>query len=364
MKPIVVLNLVGDPYSRGRQFGSSRGMHIRLFLRDWLQWLGRLGVPDPQEYALGMLQATRFRQCILEHAGELLKEVNGIADGADVSRDLLLAAQLMDEEWAYRPEGLRHAEGMQKCSSVALRTRVGRTWIGQNMDLGGYTDGHQLALRISSSAYEREMLIFTIGGMIALMGVNGKGMGVCVNSLPQLPSARDGLPVAFVIRKLLQEDTVATAARLLATLPHSTGQHYLLADSAELRSFEVSSASVTEYSPADPMCILHTNHPLVGATVNTVAARYQANSLARLRSLQMRLTAEDPTLGKIKAALSSHDDVEFPICRPSPADHPQESPSATFTTGSMISELGNGKALESWMSAGPPCSRGYTRIVR
>jgi len=151
-----------------------------------------------------MLRHTDFLTAIRKHAPDLLEEVRGIAVGAIQPVELLLASQFMDEEWAYRRR-LQAAETPEKCSSVAV-TRSGLTWIGQNMDLGDYTDGHQVLTRIAPSGVEAGALIFTIGGMIGLMGVNSRGVGVCVNFLPQLANSPQGLPVAFVIRRLLQEE--------------------------------------------------------------------------------------------------------------------------------------------------------------
>ena len=56
--------------------------------------------------------------------------------------DLIFAAlQLLDEEWAYRGRRQAASVPLEKCSSPAVVTDSGPTWIGQNMDLGGYTDG-------------------------------------------------------------------------------------------------------------------------------------------------------------------------------------------------------------------------------
>jgi hypothetical protein len=186
------------------------------------------------------------------------------------------------------------------------------------------------------------------------MGVNAAGVGVCVNSLPQLPSAPEGLPVAFMIRRLLQARSAGEAFDLVQSLPHATNQHYLIAGPGEARSFEASAAGVTEYLPPDPSRVLHTNHPLTDAPAAPEPPAARENSAARLASLQARLGAGDPGLAEIQAALSSCDDVRHPVCRAGGA--------VGFTTGSMIAALAPA-GVDAWFSAGPPDAAGYHRFA-
>jgi predicted choloylglycine hydrolase len=291
---------------------------------------------------------------------DLLEEVRGIAAGANLPLEMALATQFMDEEWAYRRLVLSRTRVIEKCSSVAMVAPGGPIWIGQNMDLGGYTDGHQVLLRARGSSSEPGALIFTIGSMIGLLGVNDRGIGVCVNSLPQLPSARAGVPVAFVIRKLLQAITLQEAVHTVQMLPHATGQHYLIADSSRIKSYEASPEGVREFRPADPSRVLHTNHPFTDLKSAPMSARYEANTIARLNSLTTRLGHGPGGLEAIQGALSSFDDPDNPICRLRGAARGANA-STGFTTGSMISALRK-NAVESWVSAGPPSMGGYRQV--
>jgi isopenicillin-N N-acyltransferase-like protein len=361
---IEIIDVAGDAHSRGQTFGQTRRKQIQSCMVDWLNSLRIAGLDDPESYIAQMLRDTSFLSTIREHTPALLDEVRGIAFGANLPPELMLAAQFMDEEWAYRAKFLRDAHTHEKCSSVAINSGSGVTWIGQNMDLGGFTDGHQILLRIAPCAPEPDALIFTIGGMIGLLGVNARGVGICVNSLPQLPAARTGLPVAFVIRRLLEAESAAEAVRLVLKLPHATGQHYLIADPVSIRSFEASPERVVEYHSPDPSRLLHTNHPLAEQK-GEPSSRDETNTVARLRSLTDRLMTAEPGLDKIKAALSSSDDPDHSVCRVASANSSVSSLTGmiSFTTGSMISELKQGsRAVDSWISAGPPSLRGYTHI--
>ena len=359
---VEVIDMLGTAHARGKAFGAARRREIQACNSDWLNSLRTAGIGEPESYIAGMLRNTDFLTAIRQHTPDLLEEVVGIALGAEQPTEMQLAFQFMDEEWAYRQRSQNVNENRQKCSSVGILSRPGLAWIGQNMDLGGYTDGHQIVLRVAPDNASLGALIFSMGGMIALMGVNSLGVGVCVNSLPQLPVSGEGLPVAFVIRRLLQSKSATDAARVVSAIPHATGQHYLIADPTNVRSFEASPAGVAEYHSPNVSRVVHTNHPLSAQTASTGD---QANSETRLRSLTDRLLKGDPDLEAIKAALSSTDDPNHPVCK-APSGRDRVSPVTGmigFTTGSMISVLQqDSRSVDSWICAGPPNWRGYSHV--
>ena len=363
MRALDLIDLAGDPYARGRELGAARSRRIQAYLADWMASLATAGVNDPKSYLEGMLRVTGFASSVRDHTPDLLEEVRGMAEGAGQPYEWLLAAQCLDEEWAYRASPSVSREGLQKCSSVALRGPDDTVLIGQNMDLGGYTDGHQILYRLASRESEPGALIFSVSGMIALFGVNTRRIGVCVNSLPQLPAARHGLPVAFMVRKLLQANTLRDAVETLRTVPHATGQHYLIADPHEIRSFEASPAGVVEIHSADPGGALHTNHPL--AEPRADSPDDWLNSKARLRCLRARLNIGNVDLQAIEAALSSQDDPDYPVSRTAPSSNEPQSAAAitAFTTGSMICRLDwKSDGIDAWVSPGPPSIYGYTHV--
>lgn len=335
-----------DPVAHGAALGG----RIRAHLDTWLGVLAAEGVADPVAHLRRMLGATGFRSALEELTPDLAEEVRAVAAGARTDPDLLLALQLIDEEPAYRAR----AAPLAKCTSLGLVLAGGPTWIGQNMDLGVHTRGHQVLLRVAPRGDAPAALVFTVAGVVALMGVNAAGVGVCVNAVPQLPAAREGLPVAFVIRRLLQARTLDEAVRLVHDLPHATSQHYLLAAPGRVRSLEARPDGVAEHRPADPARVLHTNHPLGPVTGRPALPAAHRDSVARLTALGTRVGSGTPSLADLQDALRSSDDPAHPICRVRGAG-PQD-----YTTGSMLSALRPGAPVESWVSPGPPSEVPYT----
>jgi isopenicillin-N N-acyltransferase like protein len=364
MTPIDVFTLEGSPYARGLELGIARRMRIQSCIADWLGGLSAVGIGNPKQYLAQMLDDTDFDRSCRELAPDLMEEVRGLADGAEQPFSLVFAAQLMDEEWAYRSKTLRNADRLEKCSSAAIRMPDGSIAVGQNMDLPNYTTGHQILLRVSPVNDNPAVTVYSISSMMALMGVNACQIAVCVNSLRQLPGNRQGVPVAFMIRMLLQATTLEDATRIVQETPHASGQNYLIADSANFRSFEASAEGVVEYKPSDPTGIFHTNHSL--AVPNSDSSVRCVDSTERLNALRKRLKTTRPDLESVKAALASEDDLEHPICRTGKLQNktPPSTGVFTITVGSMISVLRRqAKDIEMWISPGPPSIHGYSRLV-
>ena len=350
----LILEVSGAGLDRGRVLGAACKAEIALHLeRLYASW-ARAGVEHPENYGREFLAQTTYAETVRRDAPELMDEVAGLASGAAIGFESAFLLQLMDEEWAHRQHRF-NTDSREKCSSVAIRDEAaGVTYIGQNMDLGGYTDGLQTFIRHRPANDGPTQLVFSTAGVLALMGVNDAGVAVCVNALPQLPSRGAGMPVAFVIRLLLGADSAAEAAEILKSIMHATNQHYLIADASSMFSFEVSAREVVPSVPSVPDRVFHTNHPLTG--IERAHARDETDSNVRLGCLTARLARGAPSLRVIQDALSSHDDPSHPVCR-SQRDC-LDSPTG-ITTGSLISVLEAEGGVQGVVSFGPPCNRGY-----
>src|SRR5690606_438990 len=118
---IETVEVSGSPYERGKRFGEVRRARISAWLADWLGSLRSADIDSPRDYLARMLRETDFLTAIRAHTPDLLEEVEGIAAGADQPFDLMLASELMDEEWAYRLSIRSSERRFEKCSSVAVR---------------------------------------------------------------------------------------------------------------------------------------------------------------------------------------------------------------------------------------------------
>jgi hypothetical protein len=337
--PDLIVDVAGSGRDRGRAHGEVLRGRIADALERWDAEVGeRMGIPAADHVA-GLLAATRFVPAIEASTPELLEEVRGIADGAAVSFERILAYNLMDEEWWYsQAAGHRHS-----CSLVAVAAGEGRgALLAQNMDLPEVMDGGQTVLR-STAPDGSQTVVLTAAGMIGLTGCNSDGLGVCVNTLSMLNHSPDGLPVAFVLRGLLERRTLAGAEAFLRAVPHASGQHYAIGSGDDVAGFECSAGGVVA-SDGGLGRFWHTNHPLASRDVDPADDDPAGTADSQVRLDRLAETGPDiETMDDCEQLLA---DRRAPLCVAPEAEH------KWLTFGSIAMELTSPPAIR--IAPGPP----------
>src|SRR5262249_55706534 len=190
----------------------------------WKRDLARQFRMDADEFIRKFLAGTDYLPSIKKWTPDLLEETRGIAEGSGIAFETVLAFQLVDEYWANGG-----AIVGERCSGLGVAGSGDRpTYVAQNMDLEGFRDGFQVVLHVKHTDSGLESFVLTCPGLIALNGMNSRSVGVCVNTLLQLRPRRSGLPVAFVVRGLLERKTVEEAIAFLGDIEHASGQNYIV----------------------------------------------------------------------------------------------------------------------------------------
>ncbi|HUU29976.1 MAG TPA: C45 family peptidase [archaeon] len=350
--PYVILE--GSPYEQGLAHGRQLKDKIQRVVWLWKENQARLYGVNPDSFIKVFLERTDYTSAIKEYTPELLEEVKGIATGADMDFNTIFAFQLLDEV------GMNGRDVMQdKCSALGVnRTQRNPAIVAQNMDLEGFRNGYQAVLKIKSPDSDLGILVFTCAGLIATNGMNNRGLGVCVNALTQLAYKTEGLPVAYVIRGLLEQPDLEKAIEFVSRVKHATGQNYLIGGPERTCSFECSSGRVVEYRPEDtPGMVFHTNHPFVNNEFCPKHLEFLAqhpdnlsgdeNSEVRFCTLGKMLTEStgEVDVNLVKQILSSGH-PQHPICRP------YLDVLSSHTFGSTVMVLSGNPEL--YVSAGPP----------
>lgn len=352
------LEISGPPRERGRRYGE--GLRRRIVDRDrrWRQEIELAMKQSADAFIAEFLEQTRFMRAIETWTPDLLEEVRGIAEGTGLPYPAVLAAQFMDEEWWFQQSRKHH------CSSFGARREHG-TIMGQTMDLPSWMDGFQTLLLVRGEAPGTDAYVVTVAGMIALMGMNSRGLGVSVNTLLQLRHDSEGLPVAFVSRGLLSRPHFGAAIEFLRTVPHASGQNYVVGDPLNVASFECSAAGAIRYL-AEPSGhrVWHTNHPLANTDLKADTSgpswlQFRRNSDARFHALDRRIAgAGEITAALARETLSSRDDSESPVSRTlSESDDGTKEP--FFTFAAQIAELTDDPVL--WAAPGAPSNHAFER---
>jgi len=216
------------------------------------------------------------------------------------------------------------------------------------MDIPGATEGFQVLLHIKHENSDLESYVVSLSGMLALMGLNNAPLGVVNNSLRQLNSRIDGLPVNVMVRALLEHKHLDEAISFIQSVPHASGQNYILASDTGAAMFECSAHGAVSV-PEDRGRLVHTNHPLVSPDVNQDdrfnVNRSSSDTQVRLKDLESKVT--DQGFDAVAAALRSHEDPDNPVCRHITNRR------TNYSAASVIYELVRPPVLH--VVPGPPC---------
>lgn len=363
-----VLTLDGLPRKRGQIHGEALRSKIKEAINCWKGFFPKFKHMNQDEYINKFLEETNFLPAIKKWTPDLLEEVKGIGEGAGVDFKTIYAYQLMDEEWLFRRKTTLEAPEQEasNCSSLGVFKQASiPAMVAQNMDIPNYAHGFQALLHIKHPNSSLEILAFTYTGLIILNGMNSRPVGVCCNTLSQLNYSFHGLPVAFVLRGILQQPNHEEAVKFIHQIKHASGQNYIIGGKEKVADYECSANKVSRFIPYDGANrVYHTNHPFLNDDRSTYREKQKRlsqdektqgslNSELRFRSLETRL--RDPekiiTVETVKSALSSHDHPKYPVCRHKKTER------GAMTLGSTIMVLSS--SPEMILAPGPPCLTEY-----
>jgi predicted choloylglycine hydrolase len=357
------ISFSGTGYALGLQHGKLLKTEIGEIVKKMKQNTSINLKKDAEQVLTDFFSYANFTESIKKYTPDLYEEIRGIAEGSGQAFRDIMVLNLLDEFWVYINNLENH-----HCSGMGVPSRNGSTgYIAQNMDIESYTDGYQIVMRLARTTTRPEQLILTHPGLIALNGMNETGIGACMNTLMQLKASSSGLPVAFVVRRIINSTDKEDVLRFIQTVSHASGQNYMIGIRGEVYDFEASANKVVRFDPRnDNGTIYHTNHPMVNDDIKPWFETFHpklkdkpvnSNSYIRLASVQSRVsqaTTIDDLL--IKETLRSKDDSKNPVCR----SVDRKGGSGGFTFGSVIMTLTGNPYLQ--VTAGPPDESEYKRI--
>jgi predicted choloylglycine hydrolase len=351
-KDVPVIELAGNAYQMGLRHGKQLKKEIAEVFSKWKNNIRNAIKANPDSTLAAFLKATDFEPATRKYVPEIMDELKGIAAGSGQSFNDVFAFQLVDEFWVYLDKQLNIPN--HHCSGIGEPATLNHpAYIAQNADLESYMNGYQVLLHIAATKKEPEQYILSCAGLLAVNGMNAKGIGVCVNTLMELQASADGLPVAFIIRGILNKQNGNDALAFLQTVKHASGQNYIIGIVDSVYDYEASSMQIIRFLPKEGYnsVVYHTNHALVNHDVKEWYANYHKrvltgqtknkNSEIRFASLEKRLgkQPEEITTEIIKTALRSKDNEINPVCR-------AYNEGAGFTFSSVVFTLGGKRSVQ------------------
>lgn len=349
-----LIEVSGSARERGQQHGERAKARIARSIATYARLFAYCGIDWQGAQRLG----AGYREVIGDLDADLLAEIEGIAAGAGRHADEILALNARTEilppsyPGDAHPDqhGIAAANAKQglpdwgECTAVAVKpaqSATGATLLAQNWDWLGAQRAALVLLRVRAVG-GASCLTLTEAGMLAKIGLNQRGFGVCLNILRSSDDgSRTGVPVHVLLRALLDCGSVADAVPFASKLTFGASSNVLCADaSGDTAALECSPRGLEVVRGADA-ALCHTNHFLAPA-----AARHQASLAPSLSTVPRlaRITAlTGAHRGKFSAAdlqrmLRDEADGYLSICRsPDPSIAPEV---CIETVASVVMDLG------------------------
>ncbi len=334
-----------------RTLGRLHGEQARLKISAFLGWLCEaLGIED-RELAH---RARRFLPLFETHCPHLLAEIEGLAEGAAISRDLGLACQLRGELGQVTPDG---------CTTFVIGPRGtadGNVLIGQTSDMPAEMREFCYVLHLEPDD-RPELIMWTFGGMIGYHGLNTSGVAHFANSLGGGPAWKFALSHYPLKRMILEQPDLPAVRSLMARYPASSNGNYVLCDGQhQILDVELTPDGPFSIEDDGEGFLAHSNHYLC-APHNCQANFDQSlpDSFPRLERMRHLIRAKFGSLTRedMQEILADHDGHPVSICRHPHAGYGDNIlPASGRTVAAIIAEPNRGRFH---LCCGNPCEQPF-----
>ncbi len=291
MRAIPVHDLAGE----ARDIGLAHGRLLRDEIRECIEiYRLVLGTGD----APLMREAERIATTVCDFSPQIADEIDAIAEGSGVDPRWVYVLNARSELVTSRGDG---------CTAVFVPERglLGQTW-----DWIDALEPLVVVLRIERAGGHRLMTL-TEPGIVAKIGCNGAGMGVCLNFMYS-PGPHHGVPVHVLLRACLDAESLAEARAVTSRAGAGRAANVLVGTGGS-GGFDVEytgqEARVVEI---DRSPFVHTNH--VDERPETARLLWGNSTARALRARELAGDARDLTA--LVRVLDDRGDAENPICTP------------------------------------------------
>jgi len=367
----------GAPRELGRQYGRAARERIRRSIEAYTAVFDHYA---HMSWAEARRKAQAFVPAIGAYDGRCLTQLDGMAEGAGLEFDDLLALNLRSEVMfgcaphgssaLHRPSGEEAAAppppNPGECTAVVAlpeATDDGHTLLAQNWDWLIHTRDTTIVLEARPDDGPGYVTVVE-AGLLAKTGMNANGVGVVTNTLvSDLDAAEPVVPYHVILRSLHEAESVADALSRLYRATRSSSANFLVASGDGL-------AMGAECLPGGPQNVLvdlpdeglavHTNHFVSPRfTAGDIGLQTGPDSLfryARLTSL-LRKSEGPASRSRLQTAFTDHAGHPFGVC--SHEDTRAVVVDQYATIASLVMDLTERRM---WLASGNPCTAPYVEL--
>ncbi|MFC2006126.1 C45 family autoproteolytic acyltransferase/hydrolase [Chloroflexota bacterium] len=359
-KKFPVISVKGKPFDCGWQHGSLARQQIHRNIDLYFDlWQSLFGAKRQQvlEQCRGLIPI------IGEYDADILEELEGVAKGADLSIEEVIALNARYElVWA---PSVTPQRGCDACTSMAALpqiTKDGHTILGQNWDYKPRFEKLSIILEIEQES-KPNVVILTEAGIIGFKGMNSAGVGVCVNALVSNRDRFDYRTPFFVImRGILNADSFSQSLKAVFGTRSSVSGNVLIAHrDGEAIDLEITPEDVGSLYPEGGI-ITHSNHFLVFANREDLRDVFKPvipDTIFRFQRARQLLELDKGHIdvNSFQRVFKDHFSYPNSICRH--VDARDERLSQAATLSSIVLDL---EERAFYMTQGSPCQNGYYKL--
>jgi isopenicillin-N N-acyltransferase-like protein len=250
------------------------------------------------------------------------------------------------------------------CTAFALlpeATAEGHLLMGQNWDWVPGVSGALLRVADPDGA---RVLGFTEAGIVGIkIGLNGAGVGLCINGMTTTDDdwTRPAKPFHLRCHEILRAPSFEAARAVVTDGERACTTNYLIAQAPRrVVDLEASPLVIGALDCADG-CLVHANHfeDPAGIGVTEPPNPMRVHSRFRARRLRELLCEKRPlSAADVRARLRDHENRPNSVCR-----HEDESQPAAQRVRTLVSIVMDLDARRLWACAGPPCEGEYFEVA-
>jgi len=329
------LTVSGSPKQMGQQIGENFRSQIVELSELVLERFNK-GSESPITWTQAENAARKSFARVGEYFPDPLDELQGTADaaGVPVERLMVLNARNMLSETS---------EGCTSIMVSAESSETGSCFAGQNWD-NDPAMAPLSAVITRKGAGKAEFTSWLQPGVVAYMGFNSAGIGICMNAL-------NG------VRAILESKSTEEAVSVVESAPRALTANAAMITSNGPLNLEITPGAVESIKADDSGILVHTNHcvhPSLTSHNDDYGDRIYGQSFQRRdRGQDLLSKLSKVSLNDAKSLLSDHDGFPTSICR-----HPNDDPKTGWQR-SVISIILEPDENRMHVSHGNPCENAY-----
>jgi isopenicillin-N N-acyltransferase-like protein len=348
--PPPLIEVAGTHREMGRQMGEARREQVRHGIENAHILIDQSYNTLELTWDGAQIQARKYLPFAEEHYPKYVEEMHGIAEGANVSFDDIVALNAME---AMTMDALH----LTRCTSFAVneeRTENGHVLAAHNEDWVP-EDENDVYVVSAKPVDEPPYLAMTYGGLLPNVGFNAYGIAQLIDSVYPNDS-RIGIPRIVVARAVLASRRISGAIGRTLVSHRAAGYNHLIAhESGELYSVEVSARKFDILHGTDGYMV-HTNHYLapIMKEIENEPEELISSRVRYFRANRLLRQSSSHSIETLQAIQKDHVNLPNSIC-----NHNIEGIDPMDREGTINAMVIDLTAREMHIAWGNPCQNSY-----